>query len=109
MEEDSELVASPAVWNSSDDDTLFTKQSGAKYDSKHDSDVDLRMDDNVDAPYGVDLDSDVDMDRDGHNQVDDEEEEDYEDEDWKQEERMRRRMRMRMMAKNLKRLARERW
>ena len=63
--------------NSSDDDTDFTEKLDGEYDSQHDSDRDMCMEDDVDAPWGVDLDSDVDMERDG----DDEEEEDEEEED----------------------------
>jgi hypothetical protein len=61
---------------SSDDNTDSTESDG-KYDSELDLNVELRMEDDVDAPDGVDLDGDVDMERDG----DDEEEEDEEKED----------------------------
>ena len=59
-----------------DDDTDSTKSDG-EYDWEHDSDADMRMEDDVDAPDSVDLDGNVDMERDG----DDEEEEDGEEED----------------------------
>jgi len=65
---------------SSEQNTDSTESDG-EYDSKHDPDQDMCMEDDVDAPDGVDLDGDVDMEKDG----DDEEEED-EDEDDKAEE-----------------------
>jgi hypothetical protein len=43
--------------------------------------VDMRMEDDVDAPDGVDLDGDMDMERDGDDEEEDEEEEDEEKED----------------------------
>jgi len=58
------------------DDTDSTKSDG-EYDSEHDPDVDMGMEDNVDEPNGVDLHSDFDMDRDG----DDDKEQDVEEED----------------------------
>jgi hypothetical protein len=64
---------------SSDDDTDFTELDG-EYDSECDSNIALRMADDVDAPDGVDLDGDLDMESDG------EDEEDEEEEDEKQEE-----------------------
>jgi len=76
-----EPEALPAVSISSDDDTDSTELDG-KYDSELDPDVDMRMEDDVDAPDSVDLDGDVDMERDS----DDEEEEDKEEEDEKEEE-----------------------
>ena len=57
--------ASPAMSISSDDDTDSTEKWGGEYDSEQDSDVDMCMEDDVDAPDGVDLDDDVDMERDG--------------------------------------------
>jgi len=60
----------------SDDDTNSTKSDG-QYDAEHDSDVDMCMEDEVNAPDGVDLDGNLVMDKDS----DDEEEEDEEDED----------------------------
>jgi len=65
----------------SDDDTNSTKESDGEYDSEHDSGVDMRIEDDVEAPDGVDLDCDVDMERDG----DDEEEEDEQEEDEEEE------------------------
>jgi len=65
---------------SSDDDTDSTEADG-EYDSELDPVLDMRMEDDVDAPDGVDLDSDVDMERDG----DDEEEEDETKEDEEEE------------------------
>jgi len=72
--------ASPALSNSSDDDTNSTESDG-EYDSEHHSVVDIRMEDDVDAPDGVDSDGDVDMD--GY--TDNEEEEDDEEEDEEKE------------------------
>jgi len=66
---------------SSADDTDSTESDG-KYHSELDPDVDMRMEDDVEATNGVDLDGDVDMERDG----DDEEEEDEEEDDEKKEE-----------------------
>jgi hypothetical protein len=61
---------------SSGDDANST-ESDSKSNPEHHPDVAMRMEDDVDAPDGVDLDSDVDMQRDG----DDEEKEDEEEED----------------------------
>jgi len=49
----------------SDDDTDSTESDGEYY-LEHDTDVDMRMEDKVDAPDGVDLDADVDMELDGY-------------------------------------------
>ena len=76
------MEASPAVSISSDDDTKSTKSDG-EYDSELDPDVDMRMEDDVDAPNGVDSDCNVHMEWD----VVDEEEEDEEEEDEKEEEK----------------------
>ena len=65
---------------SSNDDTDSTESDG-EYDSELHPDVNMRMEDDVDAPDGVDLDGDVDMKRDG----DDEEEQDEEEKDDKKE------------------------
>jgi hypothetical protein len=46
-----------------------------EYDSERDSDVDLRMEDDVDAPDKVDFDGDVDMERHGEDEEDEEKEE----------------------------------
>jgi len=62
---------------SSDDDTDSTEELDGQYDWKHDSDVGMRMEHDVDEPCGVDFDGDVDMERDD----DDEEEEDKDEED----------------------------
>jgi len=70
-----------AVSISSDDDTDSTEESDGKYDSVHDSDVDMCMENDVDALDGVELDGDVDMARDS----DDEEEEDEEEENEEEE------------------------
>jgi hypothetical protein len=51
--------------------------SDDEYDSELDPYVDMRMEDYVDTPDGVDLDGDVDMERDG----DDDEEQDEEEQD----------------------------
>jgi len=81
-----EPEASPAVSISSDDDPDTTELDG-EYDSEHDSDVDMHMEDDVDAPDGVDLHGDVDMESDGDDEEeDDEEEEDEEKEDEEEEE-----------------------
>jgi hypothetical protein len=53
----------------------------SEYDSELDPAVDMRMEDDVDSPDGVDLDGNVDMEMDGE----DEEEEDEEEEDEKKE------------------------
>jgi len=66
---------------SSDDDTDSTEKSDGEYDSQLDPDVDMRIEDDVYAPDGVDLGCDVDMERDG----DDDEEEDEEEEDEEEE------------------------
>jgi len=71
---------SPAVSIFTDDDTNST-ESYAEYATEHDPDVDMCMEDDVDAPDGVDLDSDVDIEKDG----DDEEEEDEEEKDEEEE------------------------
>ena len=73
---------SPAVSIASDNETVSTKELGGKYDSEHDSNVDMHMADDVDALDGIDLDRNVDMERDGN----DEEKEDDEEEDEKEEE-----------------------
>ena len=65
---------------SSDDDIDSTRSDG-EYDSEHDSDVVMRMEDNVDTPDSVDLDGDMDIERNG----DDEEEKDEEEEDMDEE------------------------
>ena len=49
----------------SDDDTDSTKESVGKYDTALDSDVVMRMEDDVDAPDGIGLDGDVDIETDG--------------------------------------------
>ena len=66
---------------SSDDETDTTEESYIEYDSELDSDVDMRMEHDVDAPDGVDSDGDADMVTDG----DDEEEEDEQEEDEEEE------------------------
>jgi len=66
---------------SSENDTDSTESDG-KYDSENQPDVDMRLEDDVDAPDGVHLDGDVDMDWDGDNEAEqDEEEQDEEEED----------------------------
>jgi hypothetical protein len=82
-----EREASPAMPISSDDDTDSTEVSGCALDSDLAPDVDIRIEDEVDAPDGIELDCDVDMDRDGDNEVQeveykyDEEEEDENEDD----------------------------
>jgi len=65
------------VWICSDDDTAST-ESDSKCDSERHSDVYMRMEDDVDAPDGVDLDGDVDMERDSEDDKDEEEEDEKE-------------------------------
>jgi hypothetical protein len=61
-----EPEALPAVSLCSDDDTDSTEPDG-KYDSEHNTNVDMCMDEDVDALDGIDLDGDGDMVRDGDN------------------------------------------
>jgi len=88
-----------------DDDTNSTEESDCEYDSEHDSNVDMCMEDDVDAPYGVDLDGGGDR----QGTVTMERMKMKRRKLRRRRRRMRKRMRMRMMAKNLGRLARERW
>jgi hypothetical protein len=72
----------------SDDDTDFT-ESDSKYDSELDPDVDMCMEDNVDALDGVGLDGDVDMKTDGDHEAEEdagEDDENKEDEEEEEEE-----------------------
>jgi hypothetical protein len=62
---------------SSDDDTDPTEKLNSEYNSEHDSDVDMRMEDEVYILDGVDIDGIVDMEWDG----DDEDEKDEEEDD----------------------------
>jgi len=62
---------------SSDDDTDSAELDG-EYDSE--LDVDMCMEDDVDAPDGVDIHGDVDMERDGEDGEDEEEEDEKEEE-----------------------------
>jgi hypothetical protein len=78
-----EPEGSPAVSFSSDDDTDSTEPDG-EHESKLDPDVDMSMEDDVDAPDGVDLHWDVDMERDSKVE-EDKEEEDEKEEDEKEE------------------------
>jgi len=65
-----------------DDATDSSEKLDSEYDSEHDSDVDMRMEDDVDALDSVDSDGDVDMGSNGDNdKEEDEEEEDEEKED----------------------------
>jgi hypothetical protein len=66
----------------SGDDTDSPKMLDSKFYSEHDSDVDICMEDNVDAPDGVHLDSDMDMER----ERDNDEEKDSAEEDKEVEE-----------------------
>jgi len=52
---------------SSDDVTNSTKESASQYQSEHDSDVDMRREDTVDAMDGIDSDGDVYMEQDSDN------------------------------------------
>jgi len=76
-----EPESSPALSISSDDDTNSTQQVDGKYDSEHDSDVDMCIEGDMDTPYGVDLDGNVAMERDGDDEEEDEWEKDKEQED----------------------------
>jgi len=69
---------------SSNDETNSTQKSDGEYDSERDPHVHMPMEDDVDAPDGVDLDGDLDMERDGDN--DEEEAEEEEDEEKEDEE-----------------------
>jgi hypothetical protein len=71
----------PTVSIPSDDDTDLTEESDSKYGNEHYSDVDMRMEDEVDAQDGVDLDSDVDMEKDGYNEEEHNQEEEDEEEE----------------------------
>ena len=78
--------ASPAMSISSDDDSDSTEELVGEYDSEHDFDVDMCIEDNVDAPYGGDSDGEVDLECDSDDEeVDDEDEEDDEDKDGEEE------------------------
>jgi len=65
---------------SSDDDTHSTKSDG-EYDSALDPDVNMPMEDDVDAQDGVDLDGDMDMERASHDEEDEEGEDEKEEEE----------------------------
>jgi len=80
-----EPEGSPAVSISSDDDTNSTESDG-EYVSERDSDVNICMEDDVDALDGVDLDGDVDMEKDGEDGEDEEEEDEKEEEEVDEEE-----------------------
>jgi hypothetical protein len=60
----------------SGDDADSTGKSDSEYHSELHPHLDMRMEDFVDAPDGVDLDGDVDMKRDGDDDEEEEEEED---------------------------------
>ena len=62
---------------SSDDDSDFTESNGNYY---LELDVDMCLEDDVDAPDGVDINGDVDMERDGEDGEDEEEEDEREEE-----------------------------
>jgi len=69
------------------DDTYCAEESGSKSGSRYESDVDLRMEDDVHAPAGIDLDGDVDIEWDGADEdEEDDQEKDEEDEDEEKEE-----------------------
>jgi hypothetical protein len=71
----------------SHDDTDSTKESDGDYDTEHYSNLDMRMEDDVDALDGIDLDCDGDMERDSGNvEGKDEAEEDEVEEDEKEDE-----------------------
>jgi len=75
---------SPAGSIPSHEDTDSINVLDGQYDSEHDSDVDIHMEDDVDAPYHIDLDGNVDMEWDGDHE--DEEDEEAEDEDEEEDE-----------------------
>ena len=84
-----ETEASPTVSISSNDDTDSTEKLDGEYDSELDPDVDMRMEDDVEALDGVDLSSDFDMERDGDDDeevAEEEEDEEKEDEEEVEEE-----------------------
>jgi hypothetical protein len=74
------VEALPTLSSSSDDDTKSTESDGEYY-SERDPDVDVRMEEDVDAPDGVDLDGNVDMERDCEDEEDEEEEDEKEEEE----------------------------
>jgi hypothetical protein len=53
--------------NYNDNDS--TEESDHKYNSEHDSDVDISMENYVDTQNGIEFDGDVDMARDGDNEA----------------------------------------
>jgi len=69
----------PAEINSSDDDTNSSKESDGEYESSHNSDVDMRMENHVDAQGSIDSNGDVNMERDGDKEDDEEEEKENEE------------------------------
>jgi len=67
-------------------DTDSTEGSSNEYEAEHHSDMDMRLEDDVDALDGGDLDCDVDMESDGDDKgEEDEEEEDEEEQDEEEE------------------------
>jgi len=74
--------ALPSVPPFGDNDNDSTERSYSEYDEQHHSEVDMRMQDNVDATEGINSDSDVDIERNHDDyEVADEEEENEESED----------------------------
>jgi len=67
----------PTVTISSDNDTDSAKESNGKYDSERNSDVDMCMEDDVDATDGVVLDSDVDLEMEDDDEAEEDEEEEH--------------------------------
>jgi hypothetical protein len=74
-----EPEALPAVSISSNDETNTTEDTDFQYDSAHDYDVDVGMEDDAEAPHGVNLDCNVDVER--HSNYETEEDEEEEDEE----------------------------
>jgi hypothetical protein len=76
-----------------DDDCDTTDESDGKYDPDRQAYLDMHMDHDVVAPYGIDLDGNVDNERDGDNTVEqgkeekdkEEEKEENEEEDEEEE------------------------
>jgi hypothetical protein len=64
----------------------YSRAISAKYDSGHYADVDMRMEDDVDAACSIDLDGDTAMERDCHHAREKyEDDEDEEENDWEEE------------------------
>jgi hypothetical protein len=60
--------------SSSSDDVINSTESDCEYDSEHDRNVYMSMEDDVDPPDAIDLDGHVDMTMDGDGKVEEDEE-----------------------------------